>query len=130
MGVVITCGVGVWPASYALASEASSLHLRGRAQGIGGTTQGGITALFGFILPYMFNPDKGNLRAKLGFVFTGFCLLSALVGYLYAPEMKGRTPAEIDAMFDLNLPARAFESWASESTMTTDPEKNGNQTAN
>lgn len=35
MIVVFAAGVGVWPASYAVASEASALRLRSKTQGIG-----------------------------------------------------------------------------------------------
>lgn len=33
--VIVPAGLGIWPCSYAIGSEASSLHLRARAQGIG-----------------------------------------------------------------------------------------------
>lgn len=109
--VIVFCGLGAWPASYVVCSETSALHLRGKAQGISWFTAGAGTALFGFALPYIFNPDQGNLRAKTGFVFAGLCLAGVAVTYFSVPEMKGRTPAEIDRMFDLKLPARKFVEW-------------------
>jgi MFS family permease len=117
MLVVIVCGVGVWPASYVVSAETSSLHLRGKAQGIGWFGSGASTAFFGFVLPYIFNPDQGNLRAKTGWVFAGLCAVAAVVSFFVIPEMKGRTPAEIDEMFELRLPTREFRRWnASEGT--------------
>lgn len=40
MIVVFAAGVGVWPASYAVASEASALRLRSKTQGIGWLSYG------------------------------------------------------------------------------------------
>ncbi|TDZ65183.1 MFS transporter fmqE [Colletotrichum trifolii] len=109
--VVIVAGLGVWPASHVVGAETSSLHLRSKAQGIGWFTAGANNSIFGFVLPYIFNPDKGNLKAKTGFVYAGLCALGLLVSFLCIPEMKGRTPAEIDRMFESRLPARQFRHW-------------------
>lgn len=108
----MVAGLGVWPCSYAIGSEASSLHLRAKAQGIGWFTQGATASIFGFTLPYVFNTDQGNLGAKTGFLYAGLCLIAWLVTFFYVPEMKGRTPAEIDRMFELEVPARGFQSWS------------------
>jgi hypothetical protein len=32
-----------------------------------------------------------------------------VITYLYLPETKGRTPAELDAMFEARVPARKFK---------------------
>lgn len=109
--VITVCGLGCWPCSFAVGSEVSALELRAKAQGVGWFTAGAAASLFGFVLPYIFNPDQGNLRAKTGFVFAGLCALGAGVTFFYVPEMKGRAAAEIDGMFELGLEARAFKGW-------------------
>lgn len=108
MCVTLICGMGVWPASYVLAAETSSLHVRALTQGIGWFSAGLSTAIFGIILPYIFNPDAGNLKAKTGFVYTGFCIIGAAITWWIVPEMKDRTTAHIDAMFEAKIPARKF----------------------
>ncbi|KAK1994786.1 MFS general substrate transporter [Colletotrichum falcatum] len=120
--VVVVAGLGVWPASHAVGAETSALHLRSKAQGIGWFTAGANNAVFGFVLPYMFNPDKGNLKAKTGFVFAGLCALGLVVSFFLVPEMKGRTPAEIDRMFELGLPARQFRHWTNPSARLEEKE--------
>lgn len=112
--VVFTCGLGVWPASFALAAETSSLRVRALTQGIGWFASGLATAIFGIILPYIFNPDSGNLKGKTGFVYTRFCVLGAVIAWLWVPEMKDRTVADIDAMFTARVPARKFRTWPQE----------------
>ena len=111
MLIIMTAGIGVWPCSFAIAGETSSLELRAKAQGIGWLTAGGVTALFGFTLPYVFNTDQGNLGAKTGFVFTGFNAIALALVYFYVPEMKGRSAAEIDKLFEENVNARHSSKW-------------------
>jgi hypothetical protein len=67
--------------------------------------------IFGLVLPYIFNPDEGALRAKTGFVYTGFGLLALAATWYIVPEMKNRSATEIDRMFELHLPAREFKTW-------------------
>ncbi|KAK4213405.1 maltose permease [Rhypophila decipiens] len=111
IAVITICGLGAWPCSFAVGAETSALDLRAKTQGIGWFTAGAASALFGFVLPYIFNPDQGDLRAKTGFVFTGLCVIGVVITYFYVPDMKDRTQAEIDHMFDLGLSARKFAAW-------------------
>jgi hypothetical protein len=108
---VVAAGLGVWPCSYAISGEASTLDLRSKSQGIAWMTTGATTGLFGFVMPYIFNADQGNLGAKTGFVYAGLCLVGLVVVYFCVPDMKGRTAAEIDMMFDERIDARKFRSW-------------------
>ncbi|KAL5359876.1 general substrate transporter [Aspergillus floccosus] len=111
MIVISVCGVSAWPASYVVGAEASSLTLRAKSQGLGWLINGLSNGVFGLVLPYIFNPDEGALRAKTGFVYTGLCLLGFLGTWFIVPEMRNRTPMEIDHMFELRLPARQFKAW-------------------
>ncbi|KAH7359676.1 major facilitator superfamily domain-containing protein [Pyrenochaeta sp. MPI-SDFR-AT-0127] len=114
MLIIIVCGVGVWPASFAIAAEASSLQLRAKSQGIGWFVSALGSTIAGLALPYVFNPDEGNLRGKTGFTYTASCLIGAAISWYLIPEMKGRNVAEIDRMFEEKLSARQFKSWRPE----------------
>lgn len=114
MVIIVICGIGVWPASYVVGGEASALHLRAKSQGVGWFASGLATGVFSIVLPYIFNADQGNLRAKTGFVFAGLCLIGVVVSWFTIPEMKGRTAIEIDRMFELKLKARDFKNWVSD----------------
>jgi hypothetical protein len=128
MIVTMVSGLGSWPASHVVAAEASSLQLRAKTQGVGWFTSGVGTAVFAIILPYIYNSDEGNLRAKTGFVMMGFTAVAIVIVWLAIPEMKGRTPMEIDRMFALNLPTRAFKGWPSDITTISEKE-NSNRSA-
>jgi hypothetical protein len=114
MLITIVCGVGAWPASFAVAAETSSLQLRAKTQGIGWFTSAFCSAVAGVTLPYVFNPDAGNLRGKVGFTYMASCLVGLAVSWYLIPEMKGRNVGDIDRMFELEIPARKFKGWKSE----------------
>lgn len=52
---------------------------------------------------------SGNLGAKIYLMFAGFMLLNLVIAYFVFPELKGRTPAEVDEMFAARLSARKFK---------------------
>lgn len=121
MLVTTVSGLGSWPASQVVSTEASSLKLRSQTLAIGWFSAGVGTGVFAIILPYIYNPDKGNLRAKTGFVMMGIAAVGFVLVWLIVPEMKDRTPMEIDRMFALRLPARKFKHWQSDVVTLTQP---------
>jgi hypothetical protein len=115
MMVILFCvGMGAWPASFAVAAETSSLRLRARTQGVTGCVSNLVAGAVSIILPYLFNPDSGNLGGRVGFVFAALSGIGAILTWKLVPEMKDRMDAEIDEMFSLNLPAKHFEHWQGE----------------
>lgn len=108
---IIVCGMGVWGTSYAIMGEVSSLAMRAKTQALGSVVQQGSSAVMSVILPYAYNPDAGDLKAKSGFIYVGTCALAVGLTWLIVPEMKGRTVGEIDQMFSQNVPVREFKKW-------------------
>jgi MFS family permease len=111
MLTITVTGVGAWPASFAISAETSSLQLRAKTQGIGWFVSALASTVAGLVLPYEFNPDQGNLRGKVGFVFGASTLMGALVSWYIIPEMKGRSVGEIDRMFEEGVKAKDFKKW-------------------
>lgn len=112
MATLIAVGLGAWPASHVVAAEVSSLRLRARAQGIGGVATNLANGVFSIFLPYIYNPDEGNLGARVGFVFSAFCAISVLLTWQYIPELKDRSNSDIDRMFEEHVPTRDFKRWS------------------
>ncbi|KAI1838083.1 transcriptional regulator family: Fungal Specific TF [Penicillium roqueforti] len=126
MAIAMVSGFGSWPASHVVAAEASSLQLRAKSQGIGWFTSGVGTAVFAIILPYIYNSDQGNLRAKTGFVMAGFAAVAVVGAWLAIPEMKVlktrlneaniqpllRVMSYIGSIFDISCPSQLLESCA------------------
>ncbi|KAF2451167.1 MFS general substrate transporter [Karstenula rhodostoma CBS 690.94] len=113
MLVIIVCGLGVWPTSYAIMSEVSALRLRAPSQAIGGIAAYISSIFTNFVLPYLYNPDAADLKAKTGFVFMGCCVLAAGATWLVVPEMKGRSVGDVDRMFQEGVGARESRKWPS-----------------
>ncbi|KXJ87102.1 general substrate transporter [Microdochium bolleyi] len=111
IAVILVCGLGAWPAGYAIMGETSSLSLRAKSQAIGGIAAQMTSVVMNFGLPLLFSRDGANLGSKTGFVYTALCGVAVLTSWLYIPEMKGRSALEIDHMFAIGLPARRFKSW-------------------
>jgi SP family general alpha glucoside:H+ symporter-like MFS transporter len=62
-------------------------------------------------IPYMINPDQGNLRGKLGFFFGGLAALCSVWSWTRVPETQGRTYGELDLMFERNVRTREFRTY-------------------
>ncbi|PVI04589.1 MFS general substrate transporter [Periconia macrospinosa] len=110
-GVVSVCGLGAWPASYAIQGETSTLRLRAKSQAIGSLTNSLLNMGAGAILPYIFNKDAGDAGAKTGFVFTATCVIGAAATFFFVPELKGRSAEEIDQLFEKRVSSIKSAKW-------------------
>lgn len=99
-----TAGSGAWP----IVVEVPRSSLRGHTQALATATQGCAGAIWGFALPYAVNPNEGNLGGKVGFIYGAILFVCTLGIFWYYPETKGRTFAEIDALYERGIPARKF----------------------
>lgn len=98
----ITIGV----IAFALLGEVSTAGLRAKTVGLATACQAVFGTVMNIVVPYMVNPDKANLKGKVGFVFGGACALATVWSYLYVPELKNRTFAEIDYLFQRRINPR------------------------
>ncbi|KIV96703.1 hypothetical protein PV10_00532 [Exophiala mesophila] len=92
--------------AFALLGEVSTPSLRAKTIGLATACQAVFGTLTNIVVPYMVNPDKANLKGKVGFVFGGASFLGTIWAYFYVPELKGRTFQEIDWLFHHSVPAR------------------------
>jgi Sugar (and other) transporter len=73
----------------AIPSELGTLPLRTQTQGVIAATQAVAGWVILFTVPYMINPDAGNLGGKVGFVFFGFGVICTVLLFFFLPETKG-----------------------------------------
>ncbi|TQV96367.1 hypothetical protein V2A60_003220 [Cordyceps javanica] len=97
--------------AFTILSETSSTTLRAQSIALATATQAVMGTAFNFAIPYMINPDEGNLKGKVGFVFGGLGLFAFIGSYFLIPELKDRTFDEIDAMFQRHVPPRKMGSY-------------------
>ena len=99
-GWVIVACIYIWAIVYQLsigatgfilASEVSTVRLRGVTQALVTVTNAIWGLIMQFTIPYMINIDAGNLGGKTGFIFFATGLVTAVVGYFLFPETKAST---------------------------------------
>ncbi|KAG9230457.1 general substrate transporter [Amylocarpus encephaloides] len=100
-----TIGSVAWP----IVAEVSKSSLRGHTQALATVTQGIVGAVSGVLLPFMVNPDQGNLGGKVGFIYGGILGVSCVGIFFYWPETKGRSFGEIDELFGRGVKPRDFK---------------------
>lgn len=98
-------------AGYTILAEVSTSRLRIKTIAIGMAWQNALYTMWSFVLPYLFNPDKANLGAKVTFIFGGLCVICLVYLWFYQPESAGRTYGELDEMFMKRVPARKFKTY-------------------
>jgi SP family general alpha glucoside:H+ symporter-like MFS transporter len=105
-----TYDVTVGPVGYCLVSEIPSTRLRIKTTALARNAYNTVFIAVNFLNPQIMNPTAWNLKGKGGFIWAGLCSLCFVWSYFRLPEPKGRTPAEIDVLFDREVSARKFAS--------------------
>ncbi|KAI6783917.1 uncharacterized protein J7T54_001793 [Emericellopsis cladophorae] len=100
----ITLGTVAWT----VVAEIPSWRLRSRTQGLSNLVLCLVQWLIGFVFPYMFNPDAGNLQGKVGFIFGATTFCGFLGCWFLLPETKGRTVIELDELYAAGVKPRHF----------------------
>ncbi|KZF21593.1 MFS maltose permease MalP [Xylona heveae TC161] len=100
----------VGPVCFSLVSEIPASRLRIKTVVLARNIYNCFGIINGVIFPYMLNEDAWNWRGKAGFFWGGICLLCFTWAFFRLPEPKGRTFAEMDALFEKKVPARKFAS--------------------
>ncbi|KAL4893617.1 general substrate transporter [Aspergillus ambiguus] len=105
---VYDCTVG--PVCYTLVSEIPSARLRIKTVTVARSIYNIFDIVNSVIVPYMLNVDAWDWKGKSGFFWGGMALGCSIWAFFRVPEPKGRTYAEIDALFEKKVSARKFSS--------------------
>ncbi|KAK9311577.1 general substrate transporter [Lipomyces starkeyi] len=94
---------------FVLASEIATMRLRGATQGLITITNSLWGLIMQFTVPYMINPDAGNLGGKVGFIFLATGLIAGVGGWYLFPETKGLSFEKLDELYAMKVPPRHFK---------------------
>lgn len=108
----------IGPLAFAILGETPTASLRAKTVGLATAMQALFGTVMNVIVPFMVNPDKANLRGKVGFIFGGLCGLGAVWSWLFIPELKGRTFSDIDWLFQNGVQPRHMGDCVIPSTAT------------
>ncbi|KAI8663235.1 MFS domain-containing protein [Fusarium keratoplasticum] len=61
-----------------------------------------------YAVPYMYNPDAGNLGLRMGFIWGGFSVIFVIWGFFFIPDVTGLNFYQIDQLFESRAPVRKF----------------------
>jgi MFS transporter, SP family, general alpha glucoside:H+ symporter len=109
----------IGPLCFVILSETSSAKLRGKTIAISTGVNALINVACAVGIPYALNPDQGNLRGKLAFVFFGTTLPCLAWCFWALPETKGRTFDELDLMFQRRVSTKEFKTYRFEGDAQT-----------
>ncbi|KAL4874695.1 general substrate transporter [Aspergillus karnatakaensis] len=109
--------------SYAVGGETPSPLLRQKTYSINIMSATAVSCAVLQIMPYLLNTDEANLGGKICFIFFGLSVPMCVYLYFCLPELKGRTVAEIQEMFQAGLPARKFGSYVCQNTVEIEMNK-------
>lgn len=104
----LTYGSTIGPIPYVIASEVGASQLRVKTIALGRNTYYFWAVLNVIAAPYMLNPAEANLKGKAAFPAACFTILLLTWAWFRLPEMKDRTPEELDVLFDRRVSARQF----------------------
>lgn len=93
---------------FVILSEVSSTRLRGKTIAFAFAVQFLVNFIAVVAILYAINPDSGNLRGKLAFVYIGVCMPCIAYCWFCLPETKNRTFEELDIMLARKVPTRKF----------------------
>jgi len=107
----------IGPLCFVYLVEISSAKLRGKTIAISTAINALINVACAVGIPYAINPDQGNLRGKLAFVFLGATIPCLVWCFLALTETKSRTFEELDIMFQKRVPTTKFGTYVFSDTM-------------
>ncbi|KAF5675583.1 major facilitator superfamily transporter [Fusarium denticulatum] len=100
---------------FVLALEIATMRLRAATQGFITITNSVWGLIMQFTVPYMINPDAGDLGGKVGFVFLATGLIAGFGGWWLFPETKGLSFQKMDELYAMNVSLRKFKETAIQS---------------
>jgi SP family sugar:H+ symporter-like MFS transporter len=95
------------PAAWVVIGEIFPLPIRSRGVGLSTASNWLWNCIIAVITPYMVGEDKGNLGAKVFFIWGSLCAVCFVYAYFLVPETKGLTLEQVDRMFEETTPRKS-----------------------
>ncbi len=100
--------ITVGPVCYCLVAELPSTRLRVKSVVLARNCYNIIGIAGNFLQAPILNPLGWNLKGKGAFIWCALCFLDLIWVYFRLPEPAGRSPAELDLLFENHVSAREF----------------------
>ncbi|OCK90418.1 general substrate transporter [Cenococcum geophilum 1.58] len=103
------------PGAWVVIGEIFPLPIRSRGVGLATASNWLWNCIIAVITPYMVGTDKGNLGARVFFIWGSLCVLCFLYAYFLIYETKGLTLEQVDRMMEETTP-RTSAAWVPTTT--------------
>lgn len=107
------------PGAWVVIGEIFPLPIRSRGVGLSTASNWLWNCIIAVITPYMVGKDKGNLGARVFFIWGSLCAVCFVYAYLLIPETKGLSLEQVDRMLEETTP-RTSAKWVPHSTFAAD----------
>jgi MFS family permease len=92
------------PGAWVLIGEIFPLPIRSRGVGLSTASNWLWNCIIAVITPYMVDTDRGNLGAKVFYIWGSLCFLCLIYAIVLVPETKGLTLEQVDRMLEETTP--------------------------
>lgn len=107
------------PAAWVVIGEIFPLPIRSRGVALSTASNWLWNCIITVITPYMVGTDKGNLGAKVFFIWGALCTACFFYAYFLIPETKGLSLEQVDRMLEETTP-RTSAGWKPTTTFAAD----------
>ncbi|GME71737.1 unnamed protein product [Ambrosiozyma monospora] len=107
------------PGAWVVIGEIFPLPIRSRGVGLSTASNWLWNCIIAVITPYMVDSDKGNLKAKVFFIWGSLCACCLVYAVVLIPETKGLTLEQVDRMLEETTPFTSAK-WKPHSTFAAD----------
>jgi len=107
------------PGAWVVIGEIFPLPIRSRGVALSTASNWLWNCIITVITPYMVGKDKGNLGAKVFFIWGALCTACFIYAYFLIPETKGLSLEQVDRMLEETTP-RTSAKWKPSSTFAAD----------
>ncbi|KAL9619288.1 MAG: hypothetical protein Q9160_006053 [Pyrenula sp. 1 TL-2023] len=107
------------PGAWVVIGEVFPLPIRARGVALSTASNWLWNCIIAVITPYMVDKDKGNLNAKVFFIWGSLCACCFIYAYVLIPETKGLSLEQVDRMMEETTP-RTSAKWVPHSTFAAD----------
>ncbi|KAJ5375658.1 hypothetical protein N7517_007664 [Penicillium concentricum] len=107
------------PGAWVVIGEIYPLPIRSRGVALSTASNWLWNCIIAVITPYMTDADKGNLGAKIFFIWGSLCACAFVYTYFLIPETKGLTLEQVDKMMEETTP-RTSAKWKPSTTFAAE----------
>ncbi|GES63080.1 sugar transporter [Aspergillus terreus] len=107
------------PGAWVVIGEIFPLPIRSRGVALSTASNWLWNCIIAVITPYMVDKDKGDLKAKVFFIWGSLCATAFVYTYFLIPETKGLTLEQVDKMMEETTP-RTSSKWKPHGTFAAE----------